>query len=180
MGVCIEKVQWFGRRRWPCDQYNIMKNNKAQLKTKRHTKLTYLLTNLIPFLNNQRLKRPNKNQLLSLFPSGIINDEKSRIRFSTKEFKVKTEQVIAVSALTGKPLRLHRPSQVASCLQDFVCRTVWLIPESSLADWVECPLRNSKRSFWLNAKGYLSSLSSDVLRLLFCVFSTGFFLMRNL
>ena len=37
----------------------------------------------------------------------------------------------AVSALTGKPLRLHRPSRVASCLSDFIYWTVWLIPESS-------------------------------------------------
>ena len=136
--------------------------------------MTYLLTNLIPFLNNQRLKRPNQNQLLSLFLSWRINDEKSRIRFSTKEFKVKTHQVLAVSALTGKPLQLHRPSRVASCMQDFVYRIVWLIPESRLSDWVVYPRRNRKRSFWVNAKGSLSSLSSNVLCLLFCVFLTGF------
>ena len=76
MGVSIEKLQWFRLRIWPCDQYNIMKNNKSQLKPKRHTKLTYLVTNLIPLLKNQRLKRPNHNQLLSLFLSWRINDKK--------------------------------------------------------------------------------------------------------
>ena len=61
MGVSIEKVQWFGRRRWPCDQYKIMKNNRAQLKTKQHTKLTYPVTDFIPFLKDQWLKRHNQN-----------------------------------------------------------------------------------------------------------------------
>ena len=112
--------------------------------------------------------------LLNLFLSWRINDSNAIIRISKKEFKVNTHQVLAVSALTGKPLQLHRPSQVASCLPDFVYRTVWLIPESRLADWVKCPRRNSKRSFWVNAKGSLSSSSSNVLRLLFCVFSTWF------
>ena len=58
----------------------------------------------------------------------------ARIRISTKEFNMNTQQVLAVSALTGKPLRLHRPSRVASCLPEFVYRTAWLIPESRLAD----------------------------------------------
>ena len=53
----------------------------------------------------------------------------ARIRISTKEVKVNTQQVLAVSDLTGKPLRLHRPSRVISCLMDFVYCTVWLIPE---------------------------------------------------
>ena len=39
-----------------------MKNNRAQLKTKRHTKLTYPVTAFIPFLKNQRLKLQNQNQ----------------------------------------------------------------------------------------------------------------------
>ena len=39
-----------------------MKNNRAQLKMKRHTKLTYPVTYFIPFLKNQRLKRQNQNQ----------------------------------------------------------------------------------------------------------------------
>ena len=59
--------------------------------------------------------------------------ENARIRFSTKEFKVNTQQVLTVSDLTGKPLRLHRPIRVASCLPDFVYQIVWLIPESRLA-----------------------------------------------
>ena len=112
--------------------------------------------------------------LLTLFLSWRINDSNSRIIISTKEFKVNTQQVLAGSDLTGKPLRQHRPSRVASCLPDFVYRTVWPIPESRLADWFECPRQNSKRSFWMNAKGSLSSSSSGVLRLLFCVLSTGF------
>ena len=40
----------------------VLKNNRAQLKTKRHTKLTYPVTDLIPFLKNQWLKRQNQNQ----------------------------------------------------------------------------------------------------------------------
>ena len=39
-----------------------MKNNRAQLKTKRRTKLTYPVTDFIPFLKNQQLKRQNQNQ----------------------------------------------------------------------------------------------------------------------
>ena len=39
-----------------------MKNNRAQLKTKQHTKLTYPVTESIPFLKNQRFKRQNQNQ----------------------------------------------------------------------------------------------------------------------
>ena len=45
-----------------CDQYKIMKNNRAQLKTKLHTKLTYPVTDFIPFLKDERLKRQNHNQ----------------------------------------------------------------------------------------------------------------------
>ena len=154
MGVSIEKFQWLRRRRWPCDEYKIMKNNRAQLKTKQHMKLTYPVTDFIPFLKDQWLN--------------------ARIRISTKEVKVNTQQVLAVSALTGKPLRLHRPIRVASCLPDFVNRTVWLILELRLAGWVVYPRRKSKRYFWANAKAPTSSLSTNVLCLLFCVFLTGF------
>ena len=73
MGVSIEKVQWFGRIRWPCDQYKIMKNNTAQLKTKRHTNLTYPVTDFIPFLKVQWIKRQNHNQherSLGKYPAG--------------------------------------------------------------------------------------------------------------
>ena len=87
MGVSIEIGKWCGRRRWPCDQYNIMKNNKAQLKTKRHTKLTYLVTNLIPLLKNLRLKRPNQNQLLSLFLSWRNNNEKRQNQIQHKRIQ---------------------------------------------------------------------------------------------
>ena len=55
-------MQWFGRRRWPCDQYKIMKNNRAQLKIKQHTKLTYPVTDFIPFLKDQWLKPQIQNQ----------------------------------------------------------------------------------------------------------------------
>ena len=61
MGVSIEKVQWIGHKRWPCDQYKIMKNNRAQLNTKRHTKLTYPVTDFIPFLKDRWLKCQNQN-----------------------------------------------------------------------------------------------------------------------
>ena len=39
-----------------------MKNNRAQLKTKQHTKLTCPVTDFIHFLKNQRLKHQNQNQ----------------------------------------------------------------------------------------------------------------------
>ena len=39
-----------------------MKNNRSQLKTKRHTKFTYPVTDFIPFLKDQLLKRQNQNQ----------------------------------------------------------------------------------------------------------------------
>ena len=38
-----------------------MKNIRAQLKTKQHTKLTNPVTDFIPFLKNQRLKHQNQN-----------------------------------------------------------------------------------------------------------------------
>ena len=112
--------------------------------------------------------------LLTLFLSWSINDSNSRIRISTKEVKANTQQVLAVSDLTGKPLRLHIPSLVASCLPDFVYRTVWLIPESRLAGWVVYPRRNRKRSFWANAKAPTASSSTfRSLSPLLC-FLTGF------
>ena len=39
-----------------------MKNHRAQLKTKRHTRLTYPVTEFVPFLKNHQLKRQNQNQ----------------------------------------------------------------------------------------------------------------------
>ena len=130
------------------------------------------------WIYNEVMKFCNNTQnlltlLLTLFLSWRINDSNARIRISTKEVKVNTQQVLAGSALTGKPLRLHRPSRVASCLTDFVYLTVWLITESRLAGWVVYPCRNSKRSFWANAKAPTSSSSSNVFCLLFCVFLTG-------
>ena len=112
--------------------------------------------------------------LLTLFLSWRINNSNTRIRIRTKEVKVNTQQVLAVSARTGKPLQLHKPSLVTSCLPDFVYRTVWLIHESRLAGWVVYPCQNSKRSFWVNAKFSTSSSSSNIICLLFCVFLNGF------
>ena len=89
---------------------------------------------------------------LTLVLSWRIDDSNVSIRISTIEVTANTQQVLAVSDITGKPLRLHRPSRVTSCLTDFVYRTVWLIPESRLADRAVYPRRNSKRSFWVKAK----------------------------
>ena len=88
------------------------------------------VTDFIPFLKNQWLKRQNQNQLLTLFLSWRINNSNARIRISTKEVKVNTQQVLAVSDLTGKPLRLHRPSRFASCLLDWV-------PDSMADPWIK-------------------------------------------
>ena len=44
----------------------------------------------------------------------------SRIRIITIEVTANAQQVLVVSALTGKPLRLHRPIRVTSCLPDWV------------------------------------------------------------
>ena len=52
----------------------------------------------------------------------------ARIGFSTKEFEVNTQQVLAASDLTGKPLRLHRPRRFASWLPDWV-------PDSMANTW---------------------------------------------
>ena len=43
-----------------------------------------------------------------------------RIRISTKESEVKTQQVLAISAQTNKPLRLHIPSRFASWMPDWL------------------------------------------------------------
>ena len=111
--------------------------------------------------------------LLTLFLSWRIDDSNSRIIISTKEVKVNTQQVLSISAQTGKPLQLHRPNQVASFLPDFVHRSVWLFPDTRLAGWVVYHNQHRKRSFWANAKAPTSSSSSNVLCLLFCVFLTG-------
>ena len=63
-----------------------------------------------------------------------------RIGFSTKEFEVNTQKVFAVLALTGKPLRLHRPSRFASCLPDWVPDTMadtWI--KVSILSWMPSP-----------------------------------------
>ena len=57
---------------------------------------------------------------LTLVLSWRIDDSNARIRISTIEVKANTQQVLAVSALTGNPLQLHRPSRVTSCLLDWV------------------------------------------------------------
>ena len=67
---------------------------------------------------------------LTLFLSWRIDDSNARIRISTIEVKANTQQVLAVSALTGKPLRLHRPSRVTSCLSDWV-------PDSMVDPWIK-------------------------------------------
>ena len=43
-----------------------------------------------------------------------------RIRIKTKEFEVNTQQVLAISAQMGKPLRLHRPSRFASLIAGLI------------------------------------------------------------
>ena len=54
----------------------------------------------------------------------------ARIGFSTKEFEVNTQQVLAVLALMGKPLLLQRPSRFASCLPNWV-------PDSMADPWIK-------------------------------------------
>ena len=44
----------------------------------------------------------------------------ARIRISRIEFTANTQQMLAVPAQKGKPLRLHRPSRVTSCPTDWV------------------------------------------------------------
>ena len=54
----------------------------------------------------------------------------ARIGFSTKEFEVNNQQVLAASAQTGKQLRLHRPIRFASWMPD------WL-PDSMAYTWIK-------------------------------------------
>ena len=65
-----------------------------------------------------------------LYPSWRINDSNAIIRISTIEVKANTQQVLSVSALTGKLLRLHIPNRVTSCLPD------WL-PDSMVDPWIK-------------------------------------------
>ena len=90
-----------------------MKNNRAQLKTKRHTNLTYPVTDLIPFLKNQRLKHQNQNQ-----------HERSQGEHPAGDrcFSYNGKTTTTTQTKPGRQL-----SDV------FVYRTVWLIPESRLA-----------------------------------------------
>ena len=76
----------------------------------------------------------------------------ARIRISTIEVTANTQQVLVILSQTGKPLRLHRPSRVTSCLTDFLYRTLWLISESRLASRAVYPRQNSKWYFWVNTK----------------------------
>ena len=54
-----------------------------------------------------------------------IIDSNVSIGIGTIEFTANTQQVLAVPSQTAKPLRLHKPIRAASCLTDFVYRTLW-------------------------------------------------------
>ena len=97
----------------------------------------------------------------------------ARIRIRTEEFRCEHP---AGSRCLGSNRKTTTTAQTNPVCQ-FDCRTdyrtVWLTPGTRLTDWVECPRQNKKRSFWMNRRdSSCSSSSSDVLRLLLCVFST--------
>ena len=154
MGVSIEKVQWFKRRRWTCDQYKIMKNNRAQLKTKRHTKLTYPVTDFIPLLKDQWLKCQNQNQ-----------HERSQGKHTAgaRCFSSNGKPTVTTQTKPG------RQFSAGLC-----------VPDSMADPWVKVsrlsglPSPKQQTVLWANAKAPTSSSSTNVLCLLFCVFLTGF------
>ena len=78
------------------------------------TNTTYPVTDFIPFLKNQRLKHQNQIQ-----HKRIQDEHPAGARWFSSN---------------GQTTATKIPSRVASCLPDFVYRTVWLIPESRLAD----------------------------------------------
>ena len=61
---------------------------------------------------------------LTIVLSWRIDDSNSRIRISMIEVKANTQQVLDVSSLTGKLLRLHIPSRFTSWLSDWVPDTM--------------------------------------------------------
>ena len=76
-----------------------------------------------------------KPKKVAVAPAAIYFLEESmtkdaRIGFSTKEFMVNTQQVLAALAQTGNQLRLHRTSRFASWMPD------WL-PYSMAETWIK-------------------------------------------
>ena len=108
--------------------------------------------NKFPFLKNQRRKTQESD-------SGRKNSRWTPSRCSLPRLKRANNYDCTDQA--GSPVW---------CRTDY--RTVWPTLETRLADWVECPRQNNKRSFWMNRRDSLSSSFSNVLPLLFCVFST--------
>ena len=112
------------------------------------------VTVFIPFLKNQRLKRQNQNQ-----------HERSQGEHPEGDrwFSSNGQTTATTQTNPGRQL------SAGLCIPDSMADPWFKVSRlSGLPSW------NSKRSFWLNAKGSLSSLSSNVLCLFFCVFSTGF------
>ena len=99
----------------------------------------------------------------------------ARIRFRTEEFRWEHPAGARCIGSNGETTMTAqtKPVRQFDCRTDY--RTVWPTPETRLADWVECPCQNNNRSFWMNRRDSShSSSSSDVLRLLLCVFLTWF------
>ena len=147
-------MQWFGLRRWPCDQYKIMKNNRAQLKTKRHTNLTYHVTDFIPFLKDQWLKCQNQNQ-----------HERSQGKHPAGARCFRSNGQTTATTQTNPGRQLSAVLRWQDSMAD-----PW-VKVSRLSDWTS-PKQHI--TFWANAKAPTSSSSTNVLCLLFCVFLTGF------
>ena len=72
----------------------------------------YLFSYLFCYIHDQNFARGSP-----LFSFFLVY---ARIRISTIEVKANIQQVLAVSALTGKLLRLHIKIRVTSCLTDWL------------------------------------------------------------
>ena len=115
---------------------------------------------------------------VAVAPATIFFPEESttnnaRIGFRTEEFRCEHPAGARCLGSNGKTTMTAQTKPVRQFDFRTDYQTVWPTPESRLADWVQLPRQNNKRSFWMNRRDSShSSSSSDVLCLLFCVFLT--------
>ena len=103
-----------------------MKNNRAQLNTKLHTKLTYPVTDLIPFLKNQLLKRQNQNKHERIYcehPSGarwFSSNEQTNATTQTKLGRQLSAGLCILDSMTDPQVKVSRLSGLRSPKQQMV------------------------------------------------------------
>ena len=100
------------------------------------------------------------SKYVAVAPSTILFPEESttnnaRIGFRTENFRC--EHPAGACCLGSNGIRTTTAHTKTVCQLDFRTeyRTVWLIPGTRLAYWVDIPHQNNKRSFWMNRRTQL-------------------------